>query len=76
MSYMDPHGITAICPGRRNHLEISWELDDSLQRVPVLLFTPRMDNTATHYHIELDEEAVERLLTWLTIHQASSESTE
>lgn len=70
----DRFGITSICPGRINALDINWDSNDTLnnepypkhKRYPVFLFTPDMNrNTIEHHHIELNRAQTKRLHKWL-----------
>ena len=70
MSYQDRYGITKLRDGRRDNLSINWDYednaDDKAQRFPVLFFTPDMENTREHYHIQLDRDKAKVLRDWLT----------
>ena len=68
--YSSTFGVTKIIPDKRDNLSISWDvdgedIDDKSIRIPVLLFTPDMDNTGDHYHIPLDYEQAVKLKKWL-----------
>lgn len=78
MAYKDRFGITDICTKEYNNLSISWDCDgdreDPKQRYPVLLFTPSMNNTDTHYHIQLDKKEAQKLAKWLQDHLANKKT--
>ena len=65
MYYVDKHGITQIIDQKINNLSINWDRDEHGNKMAVLLFTPDMDNTAEHYHIELSRGEAEALRSWL-----------
>ena len=48
-----------------NNLQISEDTDFDDKSIAVLLSTPTMQNTAEHFHIELDRPRVEALHQWL-----------
>ena len=45
----------------KDNLYISWDDEDGF----VFLFTPDMNNTNIHYHIELDNDLAARLILFL-----------
>lgn len=49
----------------RDNLQISEDTDFDEKPIAVLLFTPDMDNTSEHHHIELDREQATALKQWL-----------
>lgn len=69
MAYKNKFGITKIISSKRKNLDISWDCEedpkDKKQRKPVFLFTPDMDNTINHFHIELDKKQAVKLRDWL-----------
>lgn len=69
MAYDDKFGITKISKGKIDNLSISWDYesdpDDKTQRRPIFLFTPNMDNTNEHFHIELTRKQARVLSKWL-----------
>lgn len=66
MSWLHRYGHTRLRNGRIDNLSINWDYDyNPDKRFPVVLFTPDMENTKTHYHIKLDLTAVRRLYDWL-----------
>lgn len=69
MAYEDKHGITDIRNGRRDALSISrdTDLDENDNEVPtaVFLYTPDMEDTNVHYHIELSVARAAQLADWL-----------
>lgn len=69
MAYADKYGITKIIRGNRDNLSISWDYetdpDDTKQRRPILLYTPNMENTSEHFHIELTRKQARALSEWL-----------
>jgi hypothetical protein len=69
MSYKDRYGITKIVDDKSDNLSVSWDYDsnkdDLTQRRPVFLYTPWMDNTDDHYHIELTRNQAIVLRDWL-----------
>ncbi len=50
-----------IRKNRRDNLHISWDESDGF----VFLFTPDMENTDNHYHIELTDRQAMRLSSFL-----------
>lgn len=66
--YNSQFGVSQISNGKFKNLSISWDadfdLDDKSQRVPVLNFTPDMDEH-DHYHITLTYEEAVKLQKWL-----------
>ena len=60
MATRDFEAIT-ICESIRNNLRISWEEEDGF----LFLFTPDMENTDNHYHIELTEDEAMQLSLFL-----------
>ena len=72
MSYKNKFGNTLIIGGSIDILSITWdshnmdaESSHKATRYPVLLFTPYVGDTNTHYHIELDRKEVRKLRDWL-----------
>lgn len=77
MSYKSKFGLTEIIPRVRNNLVISWDLESEdwdeinqkpvgkLTKFPILLFTPNLNNTKEHYHIDLSREQAILLKEWL-----------
>lgn len=76
MAYKDRYGSTIIRPQTRDNLSIGWDnfknssknFDKpkyAKNRVPVLLFTPDMNDTNNHYHIELNKNNAKVLRDWL-----------
>jgi hypothetical protein len=66
MSYRSKYGVTKIKPKKMHNLQINWDWDYTpLKQYPVLLFTPDMDNTDYHYHIELNRTEAKKLKKWL-----------
>lgn len=70
MAYKDKHGITDIKDGVINNLSISRDEDmnfDTGEEFPiaVLLYTPTMSDTTTHYHIDLNVRECKELVKWL-----------
>lgn len=77
MAYKDRYGSTKLRNGRRDNLSIGWDnFVNSAKnfaspkyahnRVPVFLFTPDMEDTKQHYHIELNKQQAKDLRDWLT----------
>lgn len=60
MAYEDKYSITDIKDSKYNNLIISID-----EKSPVLLYTPNMDNTAEHFHIELNDKEANKLYMWL-----------
>lgn len=57
---------TQICPGPYDDLCIVMDYnDDPKDPHPVMLFTPDMNDTDEHYHIELTREQATVLRNWL-----------
>ncbi len=50
-----------IRDSQRDNLHISWDEEDEF----VFLFTPDMENTNNHYHVELTEDQATRLSSFL-----------
>ena len=67
MAYKDRYGITMIKPDTWNNLEICWDREtmDSEEKHPVFLFTPDMNKTGDHHHIELTKAQATELKNWL-----------
>lgn len=70
MAYKDKHGITVILDTQINNLQVSRDDDmdfDTGEEFPiaVLLYTPSMKRTDTHYHIPLTVEEARALAKWL-----------
>lgn len=66
MSYRNKYGITKIKSKRIDNLQINWDFYRTPKsKFPVLLFTPDMNNTNTHYHIKLDRGQTRKLAEWL-----------
>ena len=66
MSYNSKHGITEVRKGKISHLDISLDYDtDESKKYPVFLFTPVINNTDDHYHIELTYKEAKVLNEWL-----------
>lgn len=60
------HRARVIKRGRMDNLQISWDYDTNPNyRYPVFLFTPDMDDTDTHYHIQLTRSDAVQLAGWL-----------
>lgn len=63
------YGILVVRDSKVNNLQISWDfdvLDDyEKSKYPVFLFTPDMENTQKHYHIELSRKEAKQLRNWL-----------
>lgn len=57
--------ILHLRTGRRDNLDISRDTDMDGGPIAVFLFTPDMDDTSDHYHIELDLETCGKLHDWL-----------
>lgn len=68
MSYKDRFGITDIKSDPFHNLSISWEPVDKESKIPVLLFSPSMNDSANHYHIEMTKEEAKILKEWLTLY--------
>ena len=70
MAYKDKHGIIKIKDSTHNNVSISCdylnEEGEPVEKVPVLLFTPNMEDTSEHFHIVLDKKEAKKLNTWLT----------
>jgi hypothetical protein len=75
--YKDKYGITSIINKDFYNLSINWDnfVNSSenfskpkykKNRIPVLLFTPDMQNTNEHYHITLTKNEAKKLKTWLS----------
>ena len=64
MSYRNKYGSTNIKIKRFDNLNINWYYTPK-SKFPVLLFTPDMQNTNTHYHIKLDRKQATKLKDWL-----------
>lgn len=76
MSYRSKHGITPVRRGKLNALSISRDFNFNPEKTyPVLLFTPHMDNTDEHFHIELNRAQALKLRDWLTQWLNDSRST-
>ena len=56
--YKDKHGITKITDRIYDNLMISWDTsyEGGESRIAMLLYTPTMNNTKEHYHIDLDKD--------------------
>lgn len=73
MSYRNKYGITRIRTESYNNLVISWDSDaigwnyqnNPKTRYPVLLYTPDMNDTNEHYHIDLTPTQARKLHKWL-----------
>lgn len=76
MAYKDRYGITKIRNSKHDNLSIGWDnfknsaknfADPKFKknRVPVFLYTPSMEETDTHYHIELNKKQARELRDWL-----------
>jgi hypothetical protein len=65
MAYKDKHAITDIVPSMMNNLSISVDYIGGEGKVPVMLFTPNMNNTNNHYHIPMTREEAVEMLHWL-----------
>lgn len=74
--YKDRYGVTNIRKGRRDNLSISWDNFVNAaknfalpkfkkNRIPVFLYTPDMENTREHFHIELNKRQARVLRDWL-----------
>jgi hypothetical protein len=69
MSFEDRFGVTKIIDARRDNLSVSF--DKGTRRIAdndvgvVFLYTPDMQNTNTHYHIDLTKEEAIKLKNWL-----------
>lgn len=64
MSYKDKYSITKIKDTKHNNLTISIDnMGDG--KIPVLLFTPSMNDTQNHYHIELTLKEAKILRDWV-----------
>lgn len=61
------HGITDIRPGDRDNLVLHWDYDTNPKNhYPVLFYTPDMNNTDTHYHIQLNLIQAKKMHKWLS----------
>lgn len=59
-------GSAAIKDTKTNNLQISEDTGrDSDDFTAVLLYTPNMNDTSEHFHIELGLEEVAKLYAWL-----------
>lgn len=69
MSYQNKFGITKIIDKKRDNLSVSF--DTGTRRFKedevgvVFLYTPDMDNTQEHFHIELTRQEASLLKDWL-----------
>jgi hypothetical protein len=62
------HMVESIIESDFDNLSISWDYvvtDTPDMGFPVLLFTPNMNNTDEHYHIELRTQEALKLRNWL-----------
>ncbi len=68
MGYRNKYGRTVLKKERFNNLQLGWEYDrDPKKNFPSLLFTPDMNNSNVHYHIDLrSKKQVQKLHKWLT----------
>ena len=48
-----------------NNLRISTDKDENNNECAVLLYTPNMKRTQTHYHIELKDHEIVKLRAWI-----------
>lgn len=68
--YGSKYGITQIISDKIDNLSINYDADHNIedikQRFPVLLFTPDIDDTNTHYHISLTLKQTKVLYKWLS----------
>lgn len=55
------HNAIVVKDSRHNNLHIGWDDEDGF----VMLFTPDMENTSDHYHIELSEKEAAKLTLFL-----------
>ena len=69
MAYEDRYGSTKIVTGERDNLSVS--MDSGTFRTKegevaaVFLYTPDMNNTKEHFHIELLKDEAQKLHEWL-----------
>lgn len=75
MSYSDRYGSTKIRDTKVDNLQISRD-DMGEGVIPVLLYTPHMNHTKTHFHIELSKAQAAELYTWLGQYLMDDERTE
>lgn len=65
----EKYKVTEIVPDNRDNLSISMDYDDDWdevqQRFAVMLFTPDMNDTTEHWHIQLDDNQAKKLHSWL-----------
>ena len=73
MAYKDNYGITKIKARCIDNLSISWDANitngektPKKNRYPVLLYTPDMNDTNTHYHVQLSRKEAKTVKDWLT----------
>lgn len=61
--------IETVKEGRRDNLSMSWDYDTDASNVTerhaVMLYTPDMEDTSNHEHIEFSDEEAKKLHSWL-----------
>lgn len=63
MSFKSRFGITNIKNGKIDNFSLSIDENNSIK--PVILYTPDMNNTNEHFHIELSKTEATKLRDWL-----------